>query len=531
MAVIAYTTDLTTITDAQTVTGWSALGGGGAGLSADVDFAIQDISGTFLSITKQVSNAIKGMIFDNGATITLGADDHIFTWIYASTPGILALLSNGGMRITQGTTTSDYVEFYIDGSDTYALGGQRNIATRYINTAPSPGRVVGSPGAAPQWFGGVLSTITTNKGINLGIDVIRYGTGYYLTGGTGADPEGNFAGVAAHNDATTRRNGVFSAIAGGFELKGRLVIGQNSSLTPTACEFLDATGAQITIPDNNFANTDFTQIIIDHASTIVTVSGVTITALGTNDPGRLVANNASTVATLTGWRFVDFGISTLRALIAVPGCTWLRSGIITQNGAVMDGIVIDSCAETHAILSDDPADIKNSNFISGGSGHAVRCDTTGTFNWTGNTDTGYTGTRGSNPTESTGSADAMFYNNSGGLITLNVGGGGQAPSVRNGAGATTVVNNNVVLTFDQMRDLTEVRIYAAGTSTELEGIENATAGTTDDRNFPASVAGGTSVDYTLMSELYEVIRVEGFTWPSVDGTLVVQQRLDGNFTP
>jgi len=95
---------------------------------------------------------------------------------------------------------------------------------------------------------------------------------------------------------------------------------------------------------------------------------------------------------------------------------------------------------------------------------------------------------------------------------------------------TVSVSNTVSVTFDGMRDNTEVRVYAAGTSTELTGIENATAGTTDDRSFVASIAASTSVDYTLVNEDYEIIRVEAFTWPTTVQTINVQQRLDRNFS-
>ena len=99
MTVIAYTNDLTLIDDGAATTNWSALGGGGAGLTAEVDFAIQETGGNLFSITKQVSGAggaTKGMMADNGVTLTLGADDHIFTWIYCATPGILTSLASGG---------------------------------------------------------------------------------------------------------------------------------------------------------------------------------------------------------------------------------------------------------------------------------------------------------------------------------------------------------------------------------------------------------------------------------------------------
>lgn len=126
---------------------------------------------------------------------------------------------------------------------------------------------------------------------------------------------------------------------------------------------------------------------------------------------------------------------------------------------------------------------------------------------------------------------AVFNDTASGTLTISVS-GGTAPSVRNAPGATTVVNADVTVTFDGMRDLTEVRVYAAGTKTELAGIENATAGSPDNRSFAASVAASTSVDYTLVNVNYEIIRVEGFTWPAADQTILVQQRFDrNNFNP
>lgn len=79
-----------------------------------------------------------------------------------------------------------------------------------------------------------------------------------------------------------------------------------------------------------------------------------------------------------------------------------------------------------------------------------------------------------------------------------------------------------------MKDNTEVRVYAAGTSTELDGIENATAGSPDDRSFTASVAASTSVDYWVFAVGYESIFVQSFTWPTVDQSLIIQQRVDRN---
>lgn len=99
------------------------------------------------------------------------------------------------------------------------------------------------------------------------------------------------------------------------------------------------------------------------------------------------------------------------------------------------------------ITTDDVDKIENHHFDNtGGLGHAVEATAIGTFDWDGNTLAGYGGTPGSNLVAASGDSSAAFYNNSGGLITLNILNGGSIPSVRNGAGATTVIANAVTLT-------------------------------------------------------------------------------------
>ncbi|NNF79942.1 MAG: hypothetical protein HKN05_18120, partial [Rhizobiales bacterium] len=88
MAAPNYTEDLTDIDLAQSTTGWSAYGGGGAGLGTGADFAIQST----LAIDKQITSADKGMMH-NDATVSLGANDHIFGWIFAATPGLMDSLA------------------------------------------------------------------------------------------------------------------------------------------------------------------------------------------------------------------------------------------------------------------------------------------------------------------------------------------------------------------------------------------------------------------------------------------------------
>lgn len=62
-------------------------------------------------------------------------------------------------------------------------------------------------------------------------------------------------------------------------------------------------------------------------------------------------------------------------------------------------------------------------------------------------------------TQSLYSARAALFNDSGGLVTVNVAGGGGTPSFRNGTGASTVVNNTVSVTIKcvDKADLTDIQ--------------------------------------------------------------------------
>ena len=76
MAAGVYGVDLQDINLAESTTGLVNVNqsGGGGALSLEVDFAIQ---GSF-AITRQVNNTRRGVLYNNGSTITLGADEHIF---------------------------------------------------------------------------------------------------------------------------------------------------------------------------------------------------------------------------------------------------------------------------------------------------------------------------------------------------------------------------------------------------------------------------------------------------------------------
>ena len=163
---------------------------------------------------------------------------------------------------------------------------------------------------------------------------------------------------------------------------------------------------------------------------------------------------------------------------------------------------------------DSNTDIEASTFeLSSGTtaGHAAKIASTGTYTFTDLTFTGF---------GADGTTSAAIFNDSGGAVTINVF-GGNAPTVRNGTGASTTVNVLTTLTLTGLQANSEVRVYAAGTTTELAGVENSGTSFTD--NISAS-----SVDIVIHALGYEYQKIEGADTSS-NLTLPIQQRVDRNY--
>jgi hypothetical protein len=444
MAAPTYSEDLTDIDMAQSTTGWSAFGGGGAGLGTGADFAIQST----LAIDKQITAADKGMMH-NDATVSLGASDHIFGWIFAATPGICDIVANHGGYMAIGTDTSNFNKYAMFGSDTRPEGGNKPWVARYSTSTPSPGAQVGTPGATPTYFGGGLNTTATAKGANLGLDAFRFGTGAYITAGDGTTPA-TMDGFATQDEASANKWGILFRQEGAYKWQGRFAVGQNNAGTATAAHFDDVESAAVFILDTPHSQTDFTQWIIDHASTIFNCSNKSFFTLGTNNPGKIVINNAS--ASSTGWAscvWNDFGAIQGHVNVPYTTCSMNRTDQIDQNAGTFSDCTIDSNTATSAILMDNPSLVTDCTFISDGTGHAGRIRPTGAgpfnFNWDGNSDSGYAATDGSTGNETllidpvTASAD----------ITLTLTNGASTPTIMEAAGYTgtfTLVTSSATTT-------------------------------------------------------------------------------------
>ena len=209
----------------------------------------------------------------------------------------------------------------------------------------------------------------------------------------------------------------------------------------------------------------------------------------------------------------------------VDTTTFRRTDQITQNLAPLNNCIIEgNIHSTSGLISDAPADITNCTF-SYNTNHGIEIINPGTYTFTGNKFTDYLGTPGSNLVASSGSIGAAIYNNSGGVVTLNITGGGDVPSVRNAANSTTNASNSVLLTITNIVPNSEIRIF--GTSgNELSGAE--TSGTTF--VYAYDYISDIIIDLVVHKQDYVYFRLEGFIISDTDQTIQVQQRFDRNYS-
>lgn len=526
MAAGIYDIDLTTLSTAEATTGWSDLnvaGGGGGALSIEIDFAIQD---TF-AITRQVSNNTRGAIYTAGAT-TLDPDDHYFVWTVSATPGITNTKAAGGIVAVIGNNSNNWDGWYVNGSDALPQGGMQNYAI-YSSSTPSFTDGTGLTGN-PSIFGSYIQTNGTAKGDNYAIDVIRYGTGFYITEGDVTEPI-TFISASIVNDNDLNRYGVITAIPGGTALKGRFVVGQDPNQVATASYF-SAENNSITFLETEYSLDDFTQVIFDHPSTQVFINNTTFTGIANNNPGQINFLDAATTGSITNSTFKRIGKTTLNGNVQVTGSVWNECRNVIQSGSVIFDSTFTSTfplagtETTASIVSNDPSLISFNTFNGDGEHFGLQVVVTGSYTLQSNVFNDFV--------SGSPSGAALLFDPPGGTgdLELNIAGGVASPSFINLSSGTVTINNNINVSLTGMRDNTEIRVMENGTNppVELAGIENATSGSTDDRFFDFFLPAGTIVDINIVNVQYVIQRISPYTIPSTDAQIPIQQVFDRNYS-
>lgn len=333
---------------------FSALGGGQSGLNTETDYFIQ---GTDCKSKNAWTNAIKGLIHNNGSSFTVPTTGAIIAWLYYAAVNALedrAGVSpnfNGGLMFIEGSASNAYNRYNVAGADTLALSSW----VPYVvdpNTA-TPDDTVGSPSGTEQWVGVEANLPTSSgptKGAPIAIDAIRYGrcTLEYKGGDVG-NGYNTFSGAEGTGNSVTNRWGLIEAVPGAtsqYYVQGFHSLGTSS----TAVDFRDS-NVTLLIRDTPYVSVGFNRFEIIHTSTNVDWDNILIQSLGTQSPGTFVHTTGSWDC--TNCQFIDVGNFTLLSTDSFTNCIFRGCGSVTSPRANLSSsqfIGYSGSANTSAVI-------------------------------------------------------------------------------------------------------------------------------------------------------------------------------------
>lgn len=437
--------------------------------------------------------------------------DHIIMRHNTKTP----INATSGMAILVGDGTNQAVwnvvprVFYKGGFVTVAVDTARDFDTIISGswtTTGNPGQLTSISELGARF---VTTTSIMGNFNNVQIDQMTVGTGLRVDAGTSGSP--NTFETVRSADEDTNFWGWWGSTQGAIISKGKLFIGPASG---TNTSVFDDTAFSIAFADER-VGVGFYEINTRGGGTDVTWDLGSISAAEpTNARWSLTVQSDTNSFEDTNGVWFGADQLTLNSPVTLTGTTMANCTKLTQNGATLSGVsVLDAnTADGVAFIeSDDPSLISGSEFAFS-DGHAIEITATGTYTFSGNTFSGY----GADDTN-----DAAIYNNSGGSVTLNITNAGDTPTVRNGSGASTTINNAVTHTVTGLASGSQVIWIRVSDDVELEN--KAESG--GEASYSYNYVSDTDVDVQILS-LNEKNKITRVTLGSSDATLPASQNTD-----
>lgn len=376
MAAPTYATDLTLIDDAQSVSSYSATGGGASGLNDETDYFV---NGTQCISKNGFTATTKGIIHDDVSPPTITAGDCVFIWARQANRNIMDTVGNGGGSVIMGTSTGNYDFWNVDGSDVDGSVLASWVTYAVDPTATASG-TVGSPGTY-DWFGFRWKILSSGslKGAPNAVGAMRHGRELTCIDGEAAD-YATFDGAGTFDANVSRRWGILTPVQGGYWFHGAFVMGT----TGTAVDFRDS-DRNILVLDDPHAPTGFNEFEIRNASSNVEWTNIVISHLGANSNPSVLTFD---VGTFTGelCQFIGCSTTTFASTGSCIDSTWSGCGqivlaeadisgssILTSSVAADEGAVYDNRTTTGATSI---TELDNCTFSQGANAHhAIRFGT------------------------------------------------------------------------------------------------------------------------------------------------------------
>ena len=496
----------------------------------------------------QASNAIEN------AYVPITSDNYsnggsLFVWVTnraafdtTANTGVGIQVGDGTNRIAYSVGGSDGTGFRHEVGPVDWTNFQIDLANKPVTFTAIAGAEANLNEAAITQVGIYFSTIAKSVGgaDNCFWDIIRYadnGVGIEVFGGTVGTPE-TFEQVSIEDrsELTLRAHGILRKVgSGAYSIQGNISLGDTVGTSNT---YINSSGETFLWEDrrqstNNYYRfnsagngTGVTDINFDNCTFTCPTSG----SIDVSDVNVDAFDIRGTV--INGF---NRGINTGGASNIWSGNTFSRCDQIVTTGTDLRNNVYSGytgLANTSQLFwntTTNPSGlIDGSEFTMPTTlTHAIEFPVAMTNQSITITDCDFIGFDATNNTN--GSTFNVLATT--GTLTINVSGGSGNTTYRT-AGATVTIVNAVSVTLTGMQDLTEVRVYDAGTSNpqvELAGIEDATDGVSGARTFAFSLSAGTLVDIVIINVTYENQRIDDFTVPATAGSIPIQQRFDRNY--
>jgi hypothetical protein len=442
MAVPTYTTNLATGSLCDAVGTWIEMTTRKSGSSPVLeDRAYIQGGGAISQATGGATGRTTGLQFDYGSNIAWTSEWVFLIWQFFQAPKVIGSWVNGGMRLGVGSTAGNTNLWNTQGNDygRNPYGGWDNVA---VDPEYSPDETEGAAvaGVYRYFYSAPYMLSAVSKGNPHCVDAIRYGRGDIVVQyGSSGDGYATFTGMAAANDADAARWGLFQEQFGSYLWKGLMSIGTAAN----AVEFVDSNKV-INVDVTPRTYQDFNKIEINNAGSVVSWTGISISSLDSSSlsPGKFEVTDSTAQVNFTTCSFTDMNTFIFELTCTILSTTFRRCGQVTQGGGVFDGCIFDESDAAVSLLVDDLDNIDNCDFTSDGSNHAIELTEEhagGSYTLTGCTYNGYAGIDGSTGNE-------VIFNDSSGSVIINVV-GGDAPTIRNGLGASTSLPTSVALTM------------------------------------------------------------------------------------
>lgn len=490
---------------------------------------------------------------------------HVGVWLRISNAADVDTKINGGIQIAIRDITNAYESyFYVGGSDTYSGGWAYFVVD--VGRTPDANNGTNADITDIDDLGVGFKMLAKSLDDNCHIDLMHYGTsGLVVTGTPDTGTYGTDNAMQELYDIVNAANhGLLDKQAGVFVGKGPIQFNDNAT---AVCTFNDA-GSTFVWSDLPVSSS-FYKFSLGSSSGITALRFGTVVGSGDNRQG---VNGGSILTAGQTWN-MDFAtnlsgnasntIKLYGAIItnaqeelsfddngktSIISTSFVTSGEIdpgTTNGGaeILNSSIVDPTGPTNNYGLTFPQtpisgalthNVKNISFITSG---APVTQYMLNFPYAGDYSISLAGFKFFGDY----SSGTLWHGINSGLnadITINASGGSdpvQAEFSNTASGTVTVVNT-VSVTFDKMKDNSEIWVFETGSFTLISGgyIEDATAGTSDNRNFLWSTTASAVVDYIILAhangdETYEIIEIVGYTVPTDDVTIDISQKYDRNF--